>query len=306
MKQPESPLSYDALIQQVSKEKRIGRVFEAVNGPLVEGKYLHWDRLRRLHPPDGLSLQEWWLGLKFARSGGRSVPLQDKLGRPFSFNLLGPIPKHLHEIDLGAGGLVQMPEQITNPETKDRYYVGSLIEEAITSSQLEGAATTRRVAKDMIRSGRKPRDRSEKMILNNYLTMRRIGEVKDEPLTRELVFQIHRLVTDGTLDDATAAGRFRRDDEPVVVEDVYGEVFHEPPPASQLEERMALMCDFANAKTPDEFVHPAIRSIILHFWLAYDHPFLDGNGRTARRSSIGPCFIIATGSANSSPYRTSS
>ena len=43
-----------------------------------------------------------------------------------------------------------------------------------------------------------------------------------------------------------------------------------------------LMCDFANGKTPGEFVHPAIRSIILHFWLAYDHPFLDGNGRTAR------------------------
>ena len=30
------------------------------------------------------------------------------------------------------------------------------------------------------------------------------------------------------------------------------------------------------------FIHPMIRSIILHFWLAYDHPFVDGNGRTAR------------------------
>jgi Fic family protein len=29
-------------------------------------------------------------------------------------------------------------------------------------------------------------------------------------------------------------------------------------------------------------VHPVIRSIILHFWLAYDHPFVDGNGRVAR------------------------
>ena len=149
-----------------------------------------------------------------------------------------------------------MPEQIT-PETKDRYCVRSLIEEATTSSQLEGAATTRRVAKDMIRSGRRPRDRSEKMILNNYLTMQRIGEIKNEPLTPDLVFQIHRLVTDGTLDDVTAAGRFRRDDESVRVEDAYGEVFHEPPPASELDERLAAMCDFANGKTPSEFVHPA-------------------------------------------------
>jgi Fic family protein len=42
------------------------------------------------------------------------------------------------------------------------------------------------------------------------------------------------------------------------------------------------MCDFANEKTPDYFIHPVVRAIILHFWLAYDHPFVDGNGRTAR------------------------
>jgi Fic family protein len=30
------------------------------------------------------------------------------------------------------------------------------------------------------------------------------------------------------------------------------------------------------------FVHPVVRAILLHFWLAYDHPFVDGNGRTAR------------------------
>jgi Fic family protein len=42
------------------------------------------------------------------------------------------------------------------------------------------------------------------------------------------------------------------------------------------------MCDFANMKIPNFFIHPVIRSIILHFWLAYDHPFVDGNGRTAR------------------------
>jgi Fic family protein len=63
---------------------------------------------------------------------------------------------------------------------------------------------------------------------------------------------------------------------------MYNEVFHKPPPAEQLEERMAAMCDFANGETPGEFLHPVLRSIVLHFWLAYDHPFLDGNGRVAR------------------------
>jgi Fic family protein len=44
----------------------------------------------------------------------------------------------------------------------------SLQEEAITSSQLEGAATTHKVAKHMLREQREPRNKGERMILNNY------------------------------------------------------------------------------------------------------------------------------------------
>ena len=118
--------------------------------------------------------------------------------------------------------------------------------------------------------------------MSNYITMKRICELKSESLTKDLVFEIHQRVTDQTLNDSSSAGRFRRADEPIIVGDEYGEILHQPPSADQLEERMAAMCDFANGKTPREFVHPAIRSILLHFWLAYDHPFVDGNGRTAR------------------------
>jgi Fic family protein len=189
----------------------------------------------------------------------------------------------LHLIDLKAGGTVEAPEPITNPDTKDRYYVSSLIEESITSSQLEGAATTRKVAKEMIRRNLKPRDTSERMIMNNYLTMKRIGLLKDRQLTPELVFDIHRSITEGTLDHPLQAGRFRTDEDGRrVVGNLEGQIFHDPPPCSELAERMSAMCDFANGKTPAEFIHPVIRSILLHFWLAYDHPFVDGNGRTAR------------------------
>ncbi len=273
----------DDLLEETRQQNRLAAVFGAPRGPLVGGKYLHWDKLRYQQPPADLSHREWWLRLKSARHDlYKEVPLLDEYGHPFQYALTDPIPERLHQVDLEAGGLIQMPEQITNPETKDRYYVRSLIEEAITSSQLEGAATTRRVAKEMIRAGRPAHDRSERMILNNFLTMRRIGDLRDRPLTKELVLEIHRMVTNRTLDDPSAAGRFRRDDEKVVIDDLYGEVYHEPPPASQLEDRMADMCEFANGKTPDAFVHPAVRSMILHFWLSYDHPFVDGNGRTAR------------------------
>ncbi|HEY3855242.1 MAG TPA: Fic family protein [Verrucomicrobiae bacterium] len=156
------------------------------------------------------------------------------------------------------------------------------MEEAITSSQLEGAATTREVAKKMLAEGRKPQNHSERMIANNYATMRRILELKENPLTPELVFQIHREISHGALDIPDGAGRFRRQDEAINVSDLQGNVFHTPPSAEDLSGRLQKMCDFANVRTPDFFVHPVIRGIILHFWLAYDHPFVDGNGRTAR------------------------
>jgi Fic family protein len=120
------------------------------------------------------------------------------------------------------------------------------------------------------------------MILNNFATMQWIAELKKEPLSPQMVFDIHRLVTAKTLADPTAAGRFRKSDEQRVVGDDFGEVYHEPPSAEELEDRLGAMCEFANAKTPNFFVHPVVRAIILHFWLAYDHPFVDGNGRTAR------------------------
>jgi Fic family protein len=247
------------------------------------GEYLHWDKLRRLPTPAGRSHEEMWLALKLQRSGSsKRIPLRDKLGRSFHYCVPDTVAKLHHEIDIGAGGTIGMPGQITNPRTRDQYVVRSLMEEAITSSQLEGAVTTRQVAKDMLRSGRPPKDRSERMILNNFATMRKIVGSGDHPLSREFVFDIHRLVTAGTLDDESGAGRFRRRDENITVQDRHGEIFHTPPDADELDTRMREMCDFANGATPAQFVHPVIRAIILHFWLAYDHPFVDGNGRTAR------------------------
>ncbi len=283
MRKPADPPSFADLFRELRDSDRLPAILAAAYGQTPNRKYLHWDKLRYYTPPGDLSPREWWFAIKFQRMAQhREAPLKDKSGEPFQYALVDPIPERLHRIDLGAGGAIEMREPLTNPETKDRYLVGSLIEEAITSSQLEGAATTRQVAKEMIRAGRPPRDRSERMILNNYRTMQRIGKLKDKGLTQDLVFEIHHLVTDGTLDDPSGAGRFRRADERIDVGDDYGRVFHVPPPADQLEGRMTAMCAFANGNPPGEFVHPAVRSMILHFWLAYDHPFVDGNGRTAR------------------------
>lgn len=282
MRIPEIPPPLTELLDQIRPEQ-IRKLARLTRSLASDRRYLHWDRLRRLVPPSDLSHQEWWLLLKLARAASlRPVELKSAAGLAFRFSIPDAILEEVHRIDMEAGGLVGIPEPIANPHTRDRYLVSSLIEEAITSSQLEGALTTRVVAKEMIRTGRRPRDVGEQMILNNYATMRHIGELRESTLTPETVLGIHRMVTGETLDDAGAAGRLRTSDERVVVGDLYGQVFHDPPDARQLRTRMEAMCDFANGRAPDYFIHPVVRAIILHFWLAYDHPFVDGNGRTAR------------------------
>lgn len=272
-------------LQELVRKVGLDRFWELFSQKLPDDPYLHWDEVRHRSPPEGMTIEEWWLNLRHHRqSQSKALPLSDAKGGSFTWFLTDRMLLILHKLDMRAGGTVLMPAQVTNPATRDQYYVSSLMEEAITSSQIEGAATTREVARDMLRSQRVPKDNSERMILNNYLTMREMEQWKHQKLTPELIFEIHRKITENTLDDPTAAGRLRRADELVeVVDEQTEEVLHVPPHASTLEKRMQAMCDFANqSEDSSPFVHPIIRGVILHFWLAYDHPFKDGNGRTAR------------------------
>lgn len=283
MKIPHSPPPLGKLLADLFGSNQ-GKVLDAT-GPMVNGRYLHWDELLHRAPPQGLSHEIWWASIKLARHGLlKPLPFRDKQGAAIVFGMPDPVLHALHNIDRRAAGSLSMESPIVSGEDRDRYLVSSLIEEAITSSQLEGAATTREVAKAMLRSGRKPRDRSEQMILNNFHAMEQIRDLRGESFTPERILELHRIVTEDALDNPEAAGRLRREGELVQVVDAqHVNVLHDPPPAESLPERLQQLCDFANrADDAAPFVHPVIRAILLHFMLGYDHPFVDGNGRTAR------------------------
>jgi len=270
-------------------EKGVERLPELLRSGLVEDgrDYVHWDKLRQLKPPGDLSPQEWWLLIKWGRlSVQRAIPLTDPAGNPFVYGVPDLVARRLHYVDQRCAGEVAMSEVVTaDAQARQRYLVNSLMEEAIRSSQLEGATTTRRVAKELLRTGREPKDRSERMILNNYRALQYMRDEMPAELTPGAVLELQRILTAGTLEHPDAAGRVQRPDEArvAVVDRIDGTVIHAPPPAEQLPGRLQTLCDFANeGETPDRFIHPVLRAILLHFWLAYDHPFEDGNGRTAR------------------------
>jgi len=286
MKIPISPPDFQSLIDHIIKNspEKLGEIFSSGIKPAPKGKYHHWDKLRHLKLPSTVSShEEWWLAIKVARKAlYKNISHSDKDGNPFVFGEPDTVRRLLHEIDVHGGGELKTTEQVANPNTRDTYLINSLIEESITSSQLEGAATTRKVAKEMLRQKRKPRDKSETMILNNYHAMEYIKDISNESLTPDLVFELHRILSNNTMDDPDTVGKLRVSDDVYVGDDRDATIIHVPPKAKELQSRMENICNFANTTHPTEFLHPVIRAIILHFLLAYDHPFEDGNGRTAR------------------------
>ncbi|MDN4754077.1 Fic family protein [Porphyromonadaceae bacterium W3.11] len=255
-----------------------------VKEPLLEdlitaanNNYEYWDTVKYKKTPNGYTAKDLWFSIKASR-----MMHDQKVWKKYGihFSLTNRMQEFCHQFDMNFGPSLDSNSLIK--ETKEeRYLISSLMEEAISSSQMEGASTTRKVAKEMLRKKRTPKDKSQQMIHNNYQTIQYIVDNKSEPLTSERLLKIHRLITDNTLDESDT-GRFREDDNVVVENGITHEVVHTPPSYKDIPQFIEDLCDFFNNKNPTFFIHPVIKGIIIHFMIAYMHPFVDGNGRTAR------------------------
>ena len=240
--------------------------------------YEYWDKVKYKKLPEGFTPQMLWASVKASRLRSM-IPVWEKYG--INLCVTSQMQRMCHEFDMKFGSFWEA-EGDTQSAEKKYYLSSSLMEEAIYSSKMEGASTTRVVAKDMLRKKKTPQNKSQQMIANNYNTIQYIVEHKDEPLTEEALLHIHRLMTEKTMDHPEDAGRFRTNDKVVVADMVEGDVIYTPPSFQEIPEFVQSLCDFFNNDNPRTFIHPIIRGIIVHFMLAYMHPFADGNGRTAR------------------------
>ncbi len=246
-----------------------------------KGKYLYWDQFKwRIDKND--DKEKAWFATKWARSTKlKTILLRDKINKFFYFCMPDTLQAKLFKISNLAGQGI-----IPHNSIKNQYLISSLVmEEAISSSQLEGASTTRKIAKEILVSERKPKTQDEQMIVNNYLLMKEILRIKDEELSVDMILSLHQIATHKTDDNGNVAGELRENDD-IVIMDRDDNILHQPPLVSVLPKRLQLLCDFANEKHSGEddsmFIHPIVKAIILHFMIGYDHPFADGNGRTAR------------------------
>lgn len=268
----------------------------STNFKKVESEYLYWDKVKYLNKEvnrltekeEEVDTIEIWKHTKFKRNLNKKLTFvffkktkkSLQLKYHCYYNINEYLQQKLHYLDFNFGAGLQKEQLLTDLDKQD-YLKNALMEESIFSSMIEGATTTRVKAKDMLRKSKKPKNKSEQMILNNYKTIQYISEHKNDDISIEKLYEIHKLVTENTLEDENV-GVFRNNNEINVVNELTGEIVHTPPSFEELKDLMKSFCEFFNNNPKEDFIHPIVKGSILHFLIGFIHPFTDGNGRTAR------------------------
>lgn len=279
MKKPEAAPKWfdDELYNQAIKLRTQLDLSEVIRK--INDNYLYWDKVKYQQTATNVAPELLWVLTKLSRVlNAKKIQLGSY---SFLYNVTDKIQKALHEFDLNFGGTLSS-QTVIPEQDKNRYLISSIMEEAIASSQIEGAVTTRKQAKELLRKNSKPKNKSEQMIFNNYLTIKRIVEIKDEPLSVERLLEIYRLITSETLNDPADECRYRSNNDIAVVDAANDEVLYTPPDFTQVPEIINELILFFNQNDDEVFIHPVIKGCVIHFLIGFIHPFADGNGRTAR------------------------
>lgn len=242
-----------------------------------KGRYLPWDEFQyRVKGAD--PVLAWSFTRRARNSAMQFIDYADEQGHQAGFNKTANMDALCEQVDKFATA------QALKLQHERLQGIGAALsqlqlDEAITSSQLEGANTTTLVARNMLETGRKPRTESEQMIVGNARLMAEISAHLHEPLTPGLIRHFHAVGMAGIDDAKYCPGHFRETDD-VVIADYDGNIVHQPPASKHIPQRLQKICDWIN--NDSVYVHPLIRAAILHFMIAHEHPFRDGNGRTSR------------------------
>lgn len=158
----------------------------------------------------------------------------------------------------------------------------AIIRQAHASTSIEGNPLSLEQVSDLARGRAVMAARRAKQEVINYLrTLEHLHELSPgEKITETQVLAIHRRLTRGTLDRPQYIGVYRKV-QVVVANRLTREVIFRPPQAHDVPRLMKEFISWLNMKQAAT-LNPVLAAGIAHYEFVRIHPFVDGNGRTAR------------------------
>lgn len=159
---------------------------------------------------------------------------------------------------------------------KSPYGAKALEEEILATNAIESITLSRKSVRSIIK-GHAPEDEEETRILGIKKGFEFISD-RGNGINKENIYRLYMMTIGNFLgeDEKLAEGRFYRHDDVFVVG---GKVEHKGLSAQKVSEYMDGLIAFAAS---DDGMNDLVKAAVIHFYLAYIHPYFDGNGRMAR------------------------
>src|SRR3990167_5212603 len=158
----------------------------------------------------------------------------------------------------------------------------AIIRSAHSSTAIEGNRLSLEQVSELAQGREIMATRKDKQEVLNYLkVLEAIDKLtNDKKITEKCLLHIHKLLTQNTLENASDCGVYRTR-YVVVGNSLTGEVIFRPPLNEDVPKLMKALIAWINS--PDaQTIDPIIEAGIAHYEFVRIHPFVDGNGRTAR------------------------
>ena len=166
---------------------------------------------------------------------------------------------------------------LLTPQRSDQLFGAKAMEDEILSTfRIEQINTTRDSVRRVL-AGHSPRNEDEHRVYGMKRGLEFIAD-PSHTITEGNLYRLYQMTIGEFLpeeDQLLPGNRYRHD----AVYVVGAKVEHTGLPYSKLPEYMAALIKFAQE---DSETNALLKAAILHFYLAYLHPYFDGNGRMAR------------------------
>ncbi len=195
------------------------------------------------------------------------------------FTITNPIANDLTKIVMVKGFLDAV---ILSEDWIRKMQNRALVLEAHYTTHIEGTQLTLEQSEQLLKgqtpANTDPDDAKELVNYRDAFNLVADYLNSDAPVIEGLIREIHKRLVKGVRGDSAAPGEYRKIQN-YVVNSKTKETVYTPPPVYEIQRMMRDLVVYIN--NPND-IHPILVSGIAQFQLVHIHPFLDGNGRTAR------------------------